>query len=149
MQGDINYSLFLDCTNFISPKLLLKYDMLTGSVKKVTKLQNWDYFTELWGCWKPPFGIPGVRPMFLKAELHEKYKYGLKTINYRHSPVLFFFFKKLFSAQKKSSKKSNVLLIFEFFCQYKCISKTNSEKLNAGLSESVVNHVFEIQKSLM
>jgi hypothetical protein len=40
----------------------------------------------------------------------------VQTINYRRSPEMLF------------SKELDVLLIFEFFCQYKCISKTNSEK---------------------
>ena len=33
----------LPLTSSHPAKLSLKYDMLTGSVKKVTKLQNWDY----------------------------------------------------------------------------------------------------------
>ena len=43
-----------------------------------------------WGCWKHPFGIPGVRPMFLKPKLHKESKNGFKTINYRPSPVMIF-----------------------------------------------------------
>ena len=59
--------------------------------------------TMSWECWKHPFGIPGVRPMFLKAELHKESKNGFKTINYRRSPVMFFS-KKLILAQKNCQK---------------------------------------------
>ena len=47
-------------------------------------------YTMSWGCWKHPFGIPGVRPMFLKPKLHKQSKNGFKTINYRRSLVMFF-----------------------------------------------------------
>ena len=43
-----------------------------------------------WGCWKHLFGIPGVRPMFLKPKLHKESKNGFKEINYRRSPVMIF-----------------------------------------------------------
>ena len=33
-------------------------------------------FTMSWGCWKHAFGIPGVRPMFLKPKLHKESKNG-------------------------------------------------------------------------
>jgi hypothetical protein len=39
----------------------------------------------------------------------------------------YYFFQKNVFGAKKSSKQLDVLLIFEFFCQYKCISKISSE----------------------
>ena len=46
--------------------------------------------TTSWGCWKHSFGIPGVRPIFLKPKLHKESKNGFKKINYRRSPVMIF-----------------------------------------------------------
>ena len=46
--------------------------------------------TTSWGCWKHSFGIPGVRPIFLKPKLHKESKNGFKKINYWHSPVMIF-----------------------------------------------------------
>ena len=48
------------------------------------------YVTMSWGCWKHVFGIPGARPMFLKAELHKESKNGFKTINFRPPSVMIF-----------------------------------------------------------
>jgi len=48
------------------------------------------WYTTSWGCWKHVFGIPGVRPMFLKVELHKESKNGFKTITYRRYPTMFF-----------------------------------------------------------
>ena len=73
------------------------------------------HITTSWGCWKHPFGIPGVRPMFLKPKLHKESKNGFKTINYRPSPVMIFS-KNCFWG-KKSSKKLDILLSFEFLWQ--------------------------------
>ena len=52
------------------------------------KISNWNTVvprptTTSWGCWKHVFGIPGVRPMFLKADLHKESKNGFKTTSYR------------------------------------------------------------------
>ena len=47
-------------------------------------------FTTSWGCWKHVFGIPGARPMFLKAEFCKEFKNGFKTINSRPSSVMIF-----------------------------------------------------------
>ena len=47
-------------------------------------------YTMSWGCWKHVFGIPGARPMFLKAELHKESKNGFKTINSRPPSVMIF-----------------------------------------------------------
>ena len=44
-------------------------------------------------------GIPGVRPMFLKVELHKESKNGFKTINYRRYPVMIFFKKLIFGTK--------------------------------------------------
>ena len=60
-------------------------------------------YTTSWGCWKHVFGIPGARPMFLKAELHKESKNGFKTINYRPPSVMFF--SKNYFRHQKSSKK--------------------------------------------
>jgi hypothetical protein len=60
--------------------------------------------------------MPGVRPMFLKAELHKEFKNRCKTINYR--PSLVMFFSKNYFLHQKSSKKLDILLIFEFLWQY-------------------------------
>ena len=92
--------------------------MLTGSVKKVTKLQNWDYFTELWGCWKPPFGIPGVRPTILKPKLHKESKNGFKTINYRRYPVMIFSKKTVFKAKKIFKKVGRFVDFWIFMAIY-------------------------------
>ena len=55
--------------------------------------------TMSWGCWKHPFGIPGVRPMFFKPKLPKESKNGFKTINYR-PPLLVIFSKTVFSTKK-------------------------------------------------
>ena len=47
-------------------------------------------YTTSWGCWKHPFGIPGVRSMILKSKLHKESKNRFKTINYRCYPVMIF-----------------------------------------------------------
>ena len=46
--------------------------------------------TTSWGCWKHPFGIPGVIPMFLKPKLHKESQNGFKIINSRRYPVMIF-----------------------------------------------------------
>ena len=58
--------------------------------------------TTSWGCWKHPFVIPGVTPMFLKPKLHKESKNGFKTINYR-PPLLVIFSKNCF--QHKNHQK--------------------------------------------
>ena len=69
---------------------------------------------------------PGCRPPILKPKLYKESKNGFKPINYC-SPLLVIFSKNYFQ-HKKIVKKWDLLLIFEFLCQYMCISKTNSEK---------------------
>jgi hypothetical protein len=44
--------------------------------------------------------------------------FGVKTINFR-----FPFFQKIIFGIKNHRKKSDLLLNFEFLCQYMCISK--------------------------
>ena len=43
-----------------------------------------------WGCWKHVFGIPGARPMYLKADLHKESKNEFKTISARPPSVMIF-----------------------------------------------------------
>ena len=85
--------------------------------------------TTSWGCWKHPFGIPGVRPMFLKPKLHKESKNGFKTINYRPSPVMIFS-KNCFWG-KKIIKKLDILLSFEFLWQNIWINGTKFKKINS------------------
>ena len=73
--------------------------------------------------------------MFLKAKLHKESRNGFKTIIYRRYPVMIFS-KNWFSAQK-IIKKLDVLLIFEFLCQYICIIRPVLKDLIAELLESV------------
>ena len=73
--------------------------------------------------------------MFLKPKLHKESKNRFKTISCRPYPVMFFS-KKHFRHQK-SSKKLDVLLIFEFLCQYICIIRPVLKDFIAELLESV------------
>ena len=69
--------------------------------------------TMSWGCWKHPFGIPGVRPMFLKPKLHEESKNGFKTINsrcYRMGIFSNYFFR-----HQKSSKNWHFWTLDDIF----------------------------------
>ena len=59
--------------------------------------------TTSWGCWKHPFGIPGVRPMFLKPKLLKQSKNGFKTICCRCYPLMIFS-KNCFSVQNNHQK---------------------------------------------
>ena len=70
-------------------------------------------FTMSWGCWKHVFGIPGARPMFLKAELHKESKNGFKTINFR-PPSVMIFSKNCFQG-KKIIKKIGCFVDFWIF----------------------------------
>ena len=73
---------------------------------KLARLPQYIYSsTTSWGLWKHHFGIPGVRPMFLKPKLHKESKNGFKTINYR--PSLLVIFSNYFFRHQKSSKKWN------------------------------------------
>ena len=90
-------------------------DLQITSVNEADQTSDWNLitiYTTSWGCWKHVFGIPGVRPMFLKAELHKESKNGFKTIN--SSPPLVMIFSKNRFGSKKLSKKLDVLLTFEF-----------------------------------
>ena len=60
-----------------------------------------------WGCWKHAFGIPGVRPMFLKPKLYKESKNGFKKINYR--PPCKWFFQITFFGTKNHQKICKVL----------------------------------------
>ena len=95
---------------------------------------NIKIYTAPWGCWKHPNHVLGSRPMFLKAELHKEYKNEFKTINSCPYPVLLFS-KNWFQHKKKSSKKLDLLLIFEFLCQY--ILRPVLKNLIVGVLESV------------
>ena len=88
-----------------------------------------------WGPGNHSKLTPGSRPMFLKAKLHKESRNGFKTIIYRRYPVMIFS-KNWFSAQK-IIKKLDVLLIFEFLCQYICIIRPVLKDLIAELLESV------------
>ena len=84
--------------------------------------------TASWELWKHPNSAPGGRPMFFKAKLPKESKNGFKTISCRRYPVMFF--SKNYFWHQKSSKQLDVLLIFEFLCQYKWINKTSFNKFN-------------------
>ena len=84
-----------------------------------------------WGCWKHSFGIPGVRPMFLKPKLHKESKNGFKTISCRCYPVMIFS-KNCFRC-KTIIKNIDVFLIFEFFWQYIWINQTSFKKFNCRM----------------
>ena len=86
-----------------------------------------------WELWKHPHPAPGGTPMFFKAECPKEFKNRLKTISWISVLPSNVFFKKLF-LPPKMVKKMDVLLIFEFLCQYKCISKTSSEKFDCRTS---------------
>ena len=60
-------------------------------------------YTMSWGFWKHLFGIPGVRPVFLKPKLHKKSKNRFKTINYRRYQMVIF--SNYFFSYQKSSRK--------------------------------------------
>ena len=64
--------------------------------------------------------------MFFKAKLSKESENGFKKISCRRYPDMFVFFKKLFLAPKVI-KKLDVLMIFEFLCQY-----INMDKLDQG-----------------
>ena len=63
--------------------------------------------------WKHPFGIPGVRSMFLKPKFHKKSKNGFKTINFRRYPVMIF--SKNSFRSKKIIKKIGCFVDFWIF----------------------------------
>ena len=63
--------------------------------------------TTSWGCWKHAFGIPGVRPMFLKPKLYKESKNGFKKINYR--PPCKWFFQITFFGTKNHQEICKVL----------------------------------------
>ena len=70
------------------------------------KLYGWiwnNICTMSWGFWKHHFGIPGVRPMFLKPKLHKESKNGFKTISCRRYRIVIF--SNYFFRHQKSSKK--------------------------------------------
>ena len=69
--------------------------------------------TTSWGCWKHVFGIPGARPIFLKAEMHKKSKNGFKTMNSR-PPSVMIFSKNCFRS-KKIIKKIGRFIDFWIF----------------------------------
>ena len=73
-----SYNLYKNKSSFVAFGWMhwIRYDF-------VQCLGFWSIFTYTtsWGCWKHLFGIPGVRPMFLKPKLHKESKNGFKTIN--------------------------------------------------------------------
>ena len=74
--------------------------------------------------------------MLLKPKLHKESKYGFKTINYRHSPVLFFF-KNLFSASQNHQTNRMFCCFFYFFDNIDAQIRPDLKNLSAGLLESV------------
>ena len=67
-------------------------------------------FNMSWGCWKHHFGIPGVRPIFLKPEWSKESKNGFKTINFRPYRIVIFsnyFFRYQISLKKLDGFTSN------------------------------------------
>ena len=90
--NDLNplYLLYLN-VYAVSTQFLLPF-----SYKKAQKV---GVPTTSWEYWKHLFGIPGVRPMFLKAELHKESKNGFKNNQLPALPSNVFF-KKLISAPK-------------------------------------------------
>ena len=86
-----------------------------------------DKYTTSWGCWKHPFGIPGVRPMFLKPKLHKESKNGFKTINYRRYPVMIF--SKNCFRSKKIIKKVGRFVDFWIFMAI-CMAELDQFKKN-------------------
>ena len=98
---------------FFGPNLTQKvgsFGIILGWIQILIHLKP---TTTSWGCWKHVFGIPGVRPMFLKAELHKESKNGFKTINYR--PALTTFFSKNCFRSKKIIKKVGHFVGFWIF----------------------------------
>ena len=75
------------------------------------------FFTMPWGCWKHVFGIPGARPMFLKAELHKESKNGFKTINFR-PPSVMIFSKNCFRSKKIIKKIGHFVDFWIFMAIY-------------------------------
>ena len=55
--------------------------MYVSSISPLPKTKPKFPFRYIVGYWKHPFGIPGVRPMFLKPKLHKESKNGFKTIS--------------------------------------------------------------------
>ena len=90
--------------------------------------------TTSWGCWKHVFGIPGARPMFLKAEFHKESKNGFKTINFRRYPVMIFS-KNCFRSKKIIKKIGRFDDFWTFMAMY--MIKLHQFKKIAGSSESV------------
>ena len=93
---------------------------------KITCCQKcWDKFTKSWGCWKHPFGIPGVRPMFLKPKLHKESKNMLKTIiNWG----LYIFTQ--FSTARAVYNAERLLLFHDSFCAENSLKKNNNRVWN-------------------
>ena len=85
-------------------------------VEVVLKVAEAVYLPASWELWKHPDPVPGGRSMFFKAKLPKESKNGFKTISCCRYPVMFF--SKNYFWYQKSSKKLDVLLIFEFLCQY-------------------------------
>ena len=93
------------------------------------------YTTMSWGCWKHPFGIPGVRPMFLKPKLHKESKNGFKTISCRCYPVMIF--SKNYFRCKKIIKNNGCFVDFWIFMAIYMDKLDLLKYLIAGHSESV------------
>ena len=58
--------------------------------------------------------------MFFKAKLPKESKNRFKTISCRRYPLMFF--SKNYFRHQKSSKELDILLIFEFVCQFMWIN---------------------------
>ena len=94
-------SLFIECQG--------KFKFTTCCVQilflmsKQKQKNNTCTHTMSWGCWKHHFGIPGIRPIFLKPEWPKESKNGFKTIHFR--PYRIVIFSNYFFRYQKSSKK--------------------------------------------
>ena len=74
--------------------------------------------------------------MLLKPTLRKESKYGFKTINYRHSPVLFFK-KNCFRHHKIIKQIGCFVVFFYFFDNIDAQIRPDLKNLSAGLLESV------------
>ena len=92
-----------------------------------------------WGCWKHHFGIPGVRPMFLKPKLHKESKNGFKTISFRRYPLVFF--SKNYFLAPKIIKKWNGFTSNSFPHDLNC-SKYNVDNFFAPKTVFWKNHYW-------
>ena len=111
----LNFYDYLDFQKNQGGNRIMKHTVNEKKIRQVLESKNHYVLRVL----KHPFGIPGVRPVFLKPKLHKESKNGFKTINSRCYPVMIFS-KTCFWRKKNHQKKLNVLLIFKLSRQYIC-----------------------------